>query len=125
MHEENEQVTCPECGLAFASLKGMRQHKAAKHKIKVAKTQVFQPEIHSLAGLPQCSGCQHKFQTWCALKKHVEQGSCRTPVFAASSEAKANPEVNHAETCNQVATTGESGALQHVEAVQTLIQERG
>ena len=71
-----ESVTCPECGLAFASLKGMRQHRAAKHKIKVANTRSFRPEVHSWGGVPQCSGCRHKFQTWCALKKRIEQGSC-------------------------------------------------
>ena len=81
-----ESVTCPECGLDFASLKGRRQHRAAKHKIKVANTQSFRPEVHSLGGLPQCSGCRHKFQTWCALKQHIEQGSCRAPIVAGPSE---------------------------------------
>ena len=120
-----DTVTCPECGLQFASLKSMRQHRASKHKIKVANTQAFHPEVHSLGGLPQCSGCRHKFRTWCALKKHIEQGSCRTPHFAEPS-VESNRQQSACEAFgSKVDTPSESGALRHLPGVQQLIQESG
>ena len=118
-----DTVACPECGLTFVSLKSMRQHRASKHKIKVVNTQDFHPEVHSLGGLPQCSGCRHKFRTWCALKKHIEQGSCRTPRFAAPSEDSNWQQRTCEAFGSKVDAPSESGALRHMPDVRMLIQE--
>ena len=71
-----EQVACPECGTYFSSLKTMRQHRARVHGIKVTRDVTFDAARHAIGGLPQCRGCKHKFQSWTALQKHVEQSSC-------------------------------------------------
>ena len=120
-----DTVACPECGLKFVSLKSMRQHRASKHKIKVVNTQDFHPEVHSLGGLPQCSGCRHKFRTWCALKKHIEQGSCRTPHFAEPSTDSNRQQSTCEAFGSKVDAPSESGALRHMPGVQQLIQESG
>ena len=120
-----EGVCCPECGICFATLKGMRQHRAAKHKIKVMRHIVFQPELHALEGLPQCSGCHHKFQTWDGLRKHIEQGSCRTPIPAAASVPIVSNGERRQDECMQVATSETAGILLHSAAVQTMIREQG
>ncbi|CAE7221043.1 Pol [Symbiodinium sp. CCMP2592] len=36
----------------------------------------FDPAEHAIGGLPQCAGCKHKFQSWQALKTHIEKGQC-------------------------------------------------
>ena len=122
---EAEGVCCPECGICFATLKGMRQHRAAKHKIKVARHIVFQPELHALEGLPQCSGCNHKFQTWDGLRKHIEQGSCRTPIPAAASAPMTGHGERKQDECMQVTTSETAGIPLHSAAVQTVIREQG
>ena len=122
---EAEGVCCPECGICFATLKGMRQHRAAKHKIKVARHIVFQPELHALEGLPQCSGCHHKFQTWDGLRKHIEQGSCRTPIPVAASASTTSHGERKQDECMQVMSRETDGVPLHSAVVQTVIREQG
>ena len=123
--DEAEGVCCPDCGICFATLKGMRQHRAAKHKIKVARHIVFQPELRAMEGLPQCSGCHHKFQTWDGLRKHIEQGSCRTPIpVAASASTTSNGEGKQDERM-QVMSRETDGIPLHSAAVQTVIRAQG
>ena len=72
-----EQTACPTRGVYFKSLKSMRQHRARKHGEKVERSVTFDPAQHSTGGLPECRACKHRFKTWDALRKHVEQGSCK------------------------------------------------
>ena len=123
--DDAEGVCCPECGICFATLKGMRQHRAAKHKIKVARNIVFQPELHAMAGLPQCSGCHHKFQTWDGLRKHIEQGSCRTPLSVEASASAANHGKDTVDECAQEMSRETDSIPLHSAAVQTIIREQG
>ena len=123
--DETEGVCCPECGICFATLKGMRQHRAAKHKIKVARHIVFQPELRAMAGLPQCSGCHHKFQTWDGLRKHIEQGSCRTPIPVEASASTASHGKDKADESAKVMRRETDGIPLHSAAVQTIIREQG
>ena len=123
--DEAEGVCCPDCGICFATLKGMRQHRAAKHKIKVARHIVFQPELRAMEGLPQCSGCHHKFQTWDGLRKHIEQGSCRTPILVEASASTASNGKGKTDECAQVMSRETDGIPLHSAAVQTVIREQG
>ena len=123
--DEAEGVCCPDCGICFATLKGMRQHRAAKHKIKVARHVVFQPELRAMEGLPQCSGCHHKFQTWDGLRKHIEQGSWRTPIPVAASASTTSNGEGKKDECMQVMSRETDGIPLHSAALQTVIREQG
>ena len=78
-----------------------------------------------MEGLPQCSGCHHKFQTWDGLRKHIEQGSCRTPIPVAASASTTSNGEGKKDECVQVMSRETDGIPLHSAAVQTVIREQG
>ena len=101
-----EAIVCPECGIAFAVLKSIRQHRALNHGVKVQRQHDFDAAIHSVGGLPQCPRCRHQFQTWNGLRKHIEQGNFRALNAGPAPGAKAT-----ATSSDAVLNNPEAGAL--------------
>ena len=49
---------------------------AISHKVKFTQCVVFDPARHATGNLPQCAFCHHKFDTWHALKQHIQRLNC-------------------------------------------------
>ena len=49
---------------------------AISHKVKFTQCVVFDPARHASGNLPQCAFCHHKFDTWHALKQHIQRLNC-------------------------------------------------
>ncbi|CAE7319065.1 pol [Symbiodinium sp. CCMP2592] len=69
-------VPCPVCGVYFDNLTSVRKHLRRKHPEFQRPEIKFDPAEHAIGGLPQCAGCKHRFQSWQALKTHIEKGQC-------------------------------------------------
>ena len=85
---------CDVCDKAFDNEAALRQHKARLHsgERQQAAPTVFDRQRHGTDGMPQCSGCGHKFERWDELRKHIVENHCqgriaddvaRTPSFAS------------------------------------------
>ena len=69
-------VPCPVCGVYHTNRTSMKKHLAVKHPEYQPPTIQFDPATHAVGGLPQCAACLHKFQSWIALRTHIERGNC-------------------------------------------------
>ena len=49
---------------------------AISHKVKFTQCVAFDPARHAIGNLPQCAFCHHKFDTWHALKQHIQRLNC-------------------------------------------------
>ena len=86
---EGEIWACPVCSEQFTTPAALKLHARRKHKLVDSPAQVFDRTKHSIAGLPQCSGCLKKFSRWQTLAWHINHHAC--PVF--------NTHVEKAATC--------------------------
>ena len=73
---EGMGVPCPVCGVYHINRTSMKKHLAVKHPEYQPPTIQFDPATHAVGGLPQCAACLHKFQSWIALRTHIERGNC-------------------------------------------------
>ena len=73
---EGVGVPCPVCGVYHINRTSMKKHLAVKHPEYQPPTIQFDPATHAVGGLPQCAACLHKFQSWIALRTHIERGNC-------------------------------------------------
>ena len=60
----------------YDSLTSLKKHMAISHKVKFTQCVVFDPARHATGNLPQCAFCHHKFDTWHALKQHIQRLNC-------------------------------------------------
>ncbi|CAE7740061.1 MCAT [Symbiodinium sp. CCMP2456] len=90
--EDREVWACPVCLEQFPTTAALKVHARRKHKIVDAPAKVFDRTKHSIAGLPQCSGCLKKFSRWQTLEWHINHHAC--PALSKSDEASAICEEN-------------------------------
>ncbi|CAE7223016.1 unnamed protein product [Symbiodinium sp. CCMP2456] len=74
--EESNVWTCPVCLEQFPTTAALKIHARRKHKLVDSPAQVFDRTKHSMAGLPQCSGCLKKFSRWQTLEWHINHHAC-------------------------------------------------
>ncbi|CAE7446299.1 unnamed protein product [Symbiodinium sp. CCMP2592] len=79
---------CPVCGVYFDSRTSVKKHIAIKHPEHKTTDITFDPAVHALGGLPQCSACKHKFQSWQALKNHIQNDNCAELERATTATAR-------------------------------------
>ena len=77
---------CLECGERF----GTREHVAKLHsstRMQAAQQQliVFDRQKHGKDGMPTCAGCNHRFDRWADLEKHVVENHCQFQQDAANT----------------------------------------
>ncbi|CAE7475779.1 unnamed protein product [Symbiodinium sp. CCMP2456] len=89
--EESHAWTCPVCMEQFPTTAALKIHARRKHKLVDRPAQVFDRTKHSIAGLPQCSGCLKKFSRWQTLEWHINHHACPAMKFAAEQNKTAMP----------------------------------
>ena len=67
---------CQHCHKKYDSLTSLKKHMAISHKVKFTQRVVFDPARHATGNLPQRAFCHHKFDTWHALKQHIQRLNC-------------------------------------------------
>ena len=97
MVHADKPVPCDVCGQYFVHETAMRVHRSKKHQdadpLPSSRPQVkFQGHLHAVRGLPQCTLCGSKLQTWRNLKQHIETGAC--PRLAAQVGVAEEPTQN-------------------------------
>ena len=74
-------VCCPYCQESFVTEHAMRIHCGLRHQSiprhSTRTPTVFQPALHSKAGMPACQLCDRQFWRWAHLVQHIEKGACR------------------------------------------------
>ena len=74
-------VNCPRCDKAFPTENAMRIHCSLQHKhlpqIQTKTPTIFDPAVHSQAGMPACRLCNRQFFRWTHLKQHIESSACQ------------------------------------------------
>ena len=92
---ETYGIKCDVCGLGFATFNNMRKRKTRVRGINDRQTIEFDPAAHAIQGLPQCRFCEHKFDTWSALKTHITEDRCtQTPWMKARLQAMSGAAVS-------------------------------
>ena len=79
--QQSAHVSCPYCQESFVTEHAMRIHCSLQHKSiprhSTKTPTVFQPALHSKAGMPACQLCDRQFWRWAHLVQHIEKGACR------------------------------------------------
>eukprot|EP00439_Symbiodinium_sp_Y106_P004438 s13733_g1.t1 len=81
---------CLECGVRFGTREALRGHVAKLHsstRMQAAQQQliVFDRQKHGKDGMPTCAGCNHRFDRWADLEKHVVENHCQFQQDAANT----------------------------------------
>ncbi|CAE7296954.1 unnamed protein product [Symbiodinium sp. CCMP2592] len=67
---------CPLCSEQFVSQAALKTHARRAHKIVAQRKNIFNRIVHSVGGLPQCSGCLKRFSKWQSLEIHINTDAC-------------------------------------------------
>ncbi|CAE7575091.1 betA [Symbiodinium sp. CCMP2592] len=71
---------CPLCSEQFVSQAALKTHARRAHKIVAQRKNIFNRIVHSVGGLPQCSGCLKRFSKWQSLEIHINTDACTAQV---------------------------------------------
>ena len=67
---------CPHCEASFVTSAALKTHARRTHGIQEDVQNVFNKALHSLNGLPPCSGCKKAFSKWQSLAEHINKSRC-------------------------------------------------
>ena len=86
-----EAVSCPKCGVLFASRDALSSHYTSKHpEVHVKARITFDRLRHALFGVPVCRLCREQVFDWISLERHITEGRCiKLKNAAASGKAEA------------------------------------
>ena len=115
-------LACPHCGKECLSKTVLGSHIAQMHS--EVERPVFDRALHSIGGVPQCSGCKAVLSTWARLQKHIEHGACPFPVSRRPSAVIADEKPpDHSGKTNSAAAQDQP-MLQQI-AVKEYLQAHG
>ena len=123
-------LTCIHCGLECANKSTLGSHIAKVHSAVVKP--VFNRKLHSVDGMPRCSGCKQLLSSWSRLQKHIEKGACPYPIETSQTTAEQPAREETADATNLETSertnhqdASKDGPLLNDPYVRKLVQQKG